>query len=89
MLPSDIHAARQDLQVLQARRPQRMLERQWIINRSGGWLIGIVVDGEVQVAVNPVAESFDEQTVTADSGVGDRLPPGASDALHYRHEPLV
>jgi lipooligosaccharide transport system permease protein len=26
-------------QVLAARRPQRMLERQWIVNRSGGWLI--------------------------------------------------
>jgi lipooligosaccharide transport system permease protein len=26
-------------QVLAARRPQRMLERQWIINRSGGWTI--------------------------------------------------
>ncbi len=25
--------------VLHARRPQRMLERQWIINRSGGWTI--------------------------------------------------
>jgi lipooligosaccharide transport system permease protein len=26
-------------QVLQARRPQRMLERQWIINKAGGWTI--------------------------------------------------
>lgn len=26
-------------QILAARRPQRMLERQWIVNRSGGWLI--------------------------------------------------
>jgi lipooligosaccharide transport system permease protein len=26
-------------QVLQARRPQRMLERQWILNRRGGWMI--------------------------------------------------
>ena len=26
-------------QVLMARRPQRMLERQWVVNRSGGWLI--------------------------------------------------
>jgi lipooligosaccharide transport system permease protein len=26
-------------QVLAARRPQRMLERQWIINRRGGWMI--------------------------------------------------
>jgi lipooligosaccharide transport system permease protein len=31
------------LQVLQARRPQRLLERHWIINRSGGWMI--VVSG--------------------------------------------
>lgn len=30
-------------QVLRARRPQRMLERQWIINRRGGWMI--VVSG--------------------------------------------
>jgi lipooligosaccharide transport system permease protein len=26
-------------QVLHARRPQRMLERQWILNRRGGWMI--------------------------------------------------
>ncbi|MFZ4719341.1 MAG: ABC transporter, partial [Ilumatobacteraceae bacterium] len=26
-------------QILQARRPQRMLERQWIVNRRGGWMI--------------------------------------------------
>jgi lipooligosaccharide transport system permease protein len=26
-------------QVLAARRPHRMLERQWVVNRSGGWLI--------------------------------------------------
>ncbi len=26
-------------QVLAARRPQRMLERQWIVNRAGGWSI--------------------------------------------------
>ena len=26
-------------QVLQATRPQRMLERQWMVNRSGGWMI--------------------------------------------------
>ncbi len=26
-------------QILGARRPQRMLERQWIVNRSGGWVI--------------------------------------------------
>jgi lipooligosaccharide transport system permease protein len=26
-------------QILAARRPQRMLERQWIVNRSGGWSI--------------------------------------------------
>jgi len=26
-------------QVLAARRPQRLLERQWIVNRSGGWVI--------------------------------------------------
>jgi lipooligosaccharide transport system permease protein len=26
-------------QIWAARRPQRMLERQWIVNRSGGWLI--------------------------------------------------
>ena len=26
-------------QVMHARRPQRMLERQWIVNRSGGWVI--------------------------------------------------
>ena len=26
-------------QLLHARRPQRMLERQWIINRRGGWMI--------------------------------------------------
>jgi lipooligosaccharide transport system permease protein len=26
-------------QVLQARRPHRMLERQWIVNRRGGWMI--------------------------------------------------
>ena len=31
------------LQVLQARRPHRLLERHWIINRSGGWMI--VVSG--------------------------------------------
>lgn len=30
-------------QVLQARRPHRLLERHWIINRSGGWMI--VVSG--------------------------------------------
>jgi lipooligosaccharide transport system permease protein len=27
------------VQLLDARRPQRMLERQWIINRSGGWMV--------------------------------------------------
>ena len=27
------------LQIRAARRPQRMLERHWVINRSGGWLI--------------------------------------------------
>ncbi len=26
-------------QVWQARRPQRLLERQWMVNRSGGWMI--------------------------------------------------
>lgn len=26
-------------QLVQARRPQRMLERQWIVNRRGGWMI--------------------------------------------------
>lgn len=26
-------------QIVQARRPQRMLERQWIVNRRGGWMI--------------------------------------------------
>jgi lipooligosaccharide transport system permease protein len=26
-------------QVLAARRPQRMLERQWVVNRAGGWMI--------------------------------------------------
>jgi lipooligosaccharide transport system permease protein len=26
-------------QIVAARRPQRMLERQWVVNRSGGWLI--------------------------------------------------
>jgi lipooligosaccharide transport system permease protein len=30
-------------QVLSARRPQRLLERQWMVNRSGGW--GIFVTG--------------------------------------------
>ncbi len=27
------------VQVLQATRPQRMLERQWMVNRSGGWMV--------------------------------------------------
>lgn len=27
------------VQVLQAKRPQRMLERQWMVNRSGGWMV--------------------------------------------------
>jgi len=39
MTPADLPLRIIPAPVLRARRPQRLLERHWIINRRGGWTI--------------------------------------------------
>lgn len=58
-------------QLLQARRPQRMLERQWIINRRGGWMI--VLSGFFEPLFYLLSVRVGFGTLVGDVQVGGRV----------------
>lgn len=62
-------------QLLQARRPQRMLERQWIINRRGGWMI--VVSGFFEPLFYLLSIRLGFGGLVGDVEVGGRVLPYA------------
>jgi lipooligosaccharide transport system permease protein len=62
-------------QILAARRPQRMLERQWIVNRSGGW--SIVLSGFFEPLFYLLSIRVGFGTLVGDVTAGGRTIPYA------------
>lgn len=62
-------------QLIEARRPQRMLERQWTVNRSGGWII--VVTGFFEPLFYLLSIRIGFGSLVGDVDHGGRLIPYA------------
>lgn len=60
-------------QILAARRPQRLLERQWMVNRAGGWMILLTGFFEPLFYLLSIRVGFG--ALVGDVEIGDRLIP--------------
>lgn len=62
-------------QLVAARRPQRLLERQWMVNRAGAWII--IVTGFFEPLFYLLSIRIGFGALVGDVAVGDRLVPYA------------